>query len=173
MTYSMKKILTFCFFLLFTGLSYSLDHKFYVSLTEITFNDENNRLEISSKVFYDDLQNAILVEDGYKIDDPLTEHKQQIEQYLSRHFSVKVNGVNIPLKMIGVETEIDAVWCYLESEPLANSIEELEVFNNVFVDLFPTQSNIINFFPDKGNPQKVKGLRLTIRQERGTIKLEN
>ena len=54
-----NKALRFLFFgsliLIFTGFS----HKFYVSLVQVQFNPENKALEITMKIFTDDLEYAI------------------------------------------------------------------------------------------------------------------
>ena len=60
----MKKQVLLSFLVLFTMLAFAGAHKFYVSITEITLNNSSNRLEISTNVFYDDLKNAIYIEDG-------------------------------------------------------------------------------------------------------------
>lgn len=165
----MKKQVLLSFLVLFTMLAFAGAHKFYVSITEITLNNSSNRLEISTKVFYDDLQNAIYIEDGKKVNDPLSDHKEDIDTYIQRHFKIEIDGKQVPLTMLGVEPEVDAVWCYFESEPVAKNFKSVQVINSIFVDLFPRQSNIINFFPEKGNSKKVEGLLLNQQKNKGII----
>ena len=165
----MKKQVLLSFLVLFTMLAFAGAHKFYVSITEITLNNSSNRLEISTKVFYDDLQNAIYIEDGKEVNDPLSDHKEDIDTYIQRHFKIEIDGKQVPLTMLGVEPEVDAVWCYFESEPVAKNFKSVQVINSIFVDLFPRQSNIINFFPEKGNSKKVEGLLLNQQKNKGII----
>lgn len=165
----MKRIIFLVFAILITTVTMANKHKFYVSITEITFNSENNRLHVSTKLFYDDLQKAIYVEEGKRISDPLKEHKAVINLYIQRHFKIIINDKKIPLTLVKLKPEVDAVWCSFESGPINESFNSLQVLNSIFVDLFPRQSNIINFFPEEGNSKNVEGLLLTRRKEQGTI----
>lgn len=168
----MKKQILFLLILFAGGITNANIHKFYVSITEITLNDQNSRLEISTKLFYDDLQNAVYIEEGERIEDPVQDHQKLVETYIKRHFKIYINGKQVSLSMLGLEPEVDAVWCYFESEEVPENFNSLQVINSIFVDLFPRQSNIINFFPEKGNSKKVEGLLLNQQKEKGTIQFK-
>lgn len=66
--------------------TYSLDHPFYVTVTEISHNAGDKNLEISCKIFTDDFETALLKENGVKIDLSNVRDKQvadkQIAEYL-------------------------------------------------------------------------------------------
>jgi hypothetical protein len=131
-----------------TSLAWS-SHEFYVSLTEIRYNTESARLEISIRMFPDDLDRAILHTYGIpthlatELEDP--EDDTLLIRYLQQHFSIRCEGDPVVLNYLGKEPEADAVWCYLESDPLEKP-EMLEVRNTLLTDEFEDQVNIIQVY---------------------------
>lgn len=148
-------------------------HKYYVSITEIHHNKENGQFEFSIKVFFDDLVNAIADEDEYELTEPVEEHKEALGDFIKRHVKLKVGNEDVPLEFLGSEIQVDAVWLYLESVEGYQEFNELTVQNSLFVNLFPSQSNIINFFPQKNTSKGVKGLLLNRRKPNDVIYLNN
>ncbi|MCK5538416.1 MAG: hypothetical protein KAI79_16435, partial [Bacteroidales bacterium] len=123
-------------------------HKFYLSLTEIRYSEQENALQIAVKLFTDDLENAINNEftKNIKLSNTTNSELQNkaIEEYLQGHFKVKVNGKTGQLHYLGSETELEATWCYIEIENI-KKLKQLSVENDIFLELFEEQSNIINF----------------------------
>lgn len=164
----MKHIIVFIALLLFLP-SQANNHKYFFSFTEINYNPGNKKLEVAVKVFFDDLQEAILTEQDIEIDDPVEDYSKNIEKFVRTHFSIKNSDGPVKLKWIGVETELDAVWIYLESDTM-DFVPNWTIENTMFVDLFPSQNNMINFYPDKAHPKLVKGLALSRQKRKGDIK---
>jgi hypothetical protein len=54
-----KKIFFLFFILFFAGTGMGLAHPFYVSICQMGYNRQNHSLEISVKIFADDLQTAL------------------------------------------------------------------------------------------------------------------
>ncbi len=140
-----------------------MPHKFYVSLTEIHYNTHNERFEVSMRLFPDDLDRALLEQSGIH-----TQLATELEHdyadsllmvYLLGGFSLSADGQEVPLSYIGKEPESDAIWCYLESGPLAYP-RELGIGNEVLLEVFPDQVNIIQVYVDDWN----KGLLLNRNQ---------
>lgn len=148
-------------------------HKYYVSITEIHHNKENGQFEFSVKVFFDDLVKAMQDEEVYRLEDPLEDHHEALEAFLKRHIQLKLEQGNVPLSFLGSESQLDAVWLYLESEKGYQEFSQLEIRNSLFVNLFSSQSNIINYFPQKNTSKGVKGLLLNRRKPNGVIYLNN
>lgn len=124
-----------------------LIHPFYVSITDINLNNKTNVIEISTKIFSDDLENGIFSNSKLKIDIIHPKNKEQanvlVANYLKKHLIIRINNQLIPLKFIGYEISDAAVWCYLETEKV-NKISVLEIKNDVLIGLHPTQNNILN-----------------------------
>ena len=140
----MKKIAIL--FLLFT-LAFS-SHKYYLSLTQIEYNKDQDSLEVIINVFMDDIEFAINKE--YSVDLRLTT-KQELEdvdsyfqKYLRENLRFLVNKELVNYNFIGKEYEGDLVYFYLEVNVSDRPIT-LEVFNTILVTYFEQQQNIIKF----------------------------
>ena len=144
-------LLTLAFFLS-SGNIYA--HKFYVSLTEIRYNFESERFEISMRIFPDDLDRVLKSESGLAtnlatdLEPPAADSLVKI--YLLEHFKLTVNGEPIHLTYLGKEPEADAIWCYIESEPMSHPATIL-VFNDILTAQFQDQVNLIQVYSGKWN----------------------
>ncbi|MRX46557.1 DUF6702 family protein [Pedobacter puniceum] len=122
-------------------------HPFYVSVTEIRQNPESKTIQISTKIFFDDLEKAIKEESSQDINILKPTDKAALEKliaaYLQKHLYMVVNGKTMPANFLGFEIEEDAAWCYLETEKVAK-INKLEVFNDVLFKQHDSQVNILN-----------------------------
>ena len=123
-------------------------HDFHTSLTEMRYNVKSKNFEISLRVFTDDLekvlsatnQNRKFTLENNDKNDPL------VEAYIRKHFVV-VNPKNQKLNInyIGREKEGEATWIYLEL-PVNESINGSKIQNDVLIDMFDDQTNILNIF---------------------------
>ena len=140
----MKKIAII--FLLFS-LAFT-SHKYYLSLTQIEYNKDQDSLEVIINVFMDDIEFAINKE--YSVDLRLTT-KQELEdvdsyfqKYLRKNLRFLVNKELVNYNFIGKEYEGDLVYFYLEVN-VSDSPVSLEVYNTILVTYFEQQQNIIKF----------------------------
>ncbi|WP_304064387.1 DUF6702 family protein [Pedobacter glucosidilyticus] len=122
-------------------------HPYYVSVTDIKQNPESKTIQISSKIFFDDLEKAIKEESGQDINILKPTDKAALEKllaaYFQKHLYVVVNNETMPASFLGFEIEGDAAWCYLETEKVSK-INKLEVFNDILFKQHDSQINILN-----------------------------
>lgn len=122
-------------------------HEFHLSLTEISHNAENKTLEISIKLFTDDLLTALQQAGAPKMElgteNEAPEANEYIESYLKRHFNLTVNGKPTDFTYLGKEAELDATWCYVEVKDV-KKVQSLEVENNFLLEAFDDQTNMVN-----------------------------
>jgi hypothetical protein len=144
-------------------------HAFHTSLTEMRYNAKTKTLEISMRVFTDDLERTLshnnanrkfVVENNDKND-------AFIEAYIRKHFGI-VNAKNQrkTFQYVGKEKEVDATWIYLEM-PLTESIDGAKIQNDVLMDMYEDQTNIINLFIQ----QDKKSFLFTINNKIFTVDL--
>jgi hypothetical protein len=145
-------------------------HEFHLSLTEINHNTENKTLEISIKLFTDDLTSALIqagaptnLELGTEAEPPAA--NELVAAYLQRHFLIKVNGKDQSFKYLGKEPEMDATWCFLEIYSV-KTVNELEVVNSCLLEAFDDQTNMVNL---NVNGRKKSGLA---RKGKANLKFE-
>ncbi|WP_242202339.1 DUF6702 family protein [Aestuariivivens insulae] len=126
--------------------AFTVVHKFYVSVTQINYIEDKQSVQITSRIFIDDMENVL--RDRY--DESLTlagkdEPKTVddfIEKYLKEKFLIKINGENVQAHFLGKEYDADIMRCYLEVESV-KSIKAFEVSNQVLLDFYEDQQNII------------------------------
>ena len=157
--------LLLCLFLFFAPTDV---HKFYDSLTDIEYNNESSRLEISSKYFIDDLELALGLEPNQHITMPMDESLlPMISRYMGDHLIITPNESNCAYKLLGYELEDDVVWIYLESD-------EIPVFTSIRVtasqltEVFDQQQNIVHV----SNGDVIQSLFLRKEKVTGSLSYE-
>jgi hypothetical protein len=126
--------------------SFSVLHKFYVSITQIDYVEEQESLQITSRIFIDDLEDLFreLYDKTIVLDvDQESEMVEfYIESYIKEKFNIKINGENVTMNYLGKEYENDIMFCYLEMENIKD-INAIEISNKILFDKFDDQKNII------------------------------
>ncbi|AWW31048.1 hypothetical protein DN752_13455 [Echinicola strongylocentroti] len=126
-------------------------HPFYISVTDISYNETSQSLEIAQKIFWDDLEVALGNVTGERVDfmnpaDPEGMSKR-IKKYLLEHNHITVNGKEASLVYLGFEVEEDAAWFYLEATAITKP-GEVVVTNEILISDYPDQRNMVNFYVD-------------------------
>lgn len=122
-------------------------HDFHSSVTQIDYSLEHKSLQITVRLFSDDLSAALVksgapeMELGTASEPP--EANEYIEAYLNKHLQLIVNGKPVQFNYLGKEAQLDATWCYVEVEKVGN-VRNLEVTNTILLDDFEDQTNIVN-----------------------------
>lgn len=122
-------------------------HPFYISVTEINHNGNEKTLEISCKIFTEDLETVLNTTANPKIDISDPKSKEQINklltQYLSNHLQLRVNGQAVKMDLLGFEEEKEATWTYLQVSNVA-SVKTLEVMDSLLYDSYKEQINLLH-----------------------------
>jgi len=123
-------------------------HPIHVSVTDVTYNPENQSLEIIHKIFIDDFENAVERRYGIKLGlgtEKLSPHADSLVQvYMREQFNISLNGKPANFEYVGQETDYEAIWIYQEIRN-AEGLELLKVKDEVLFDLFDDQRNILHF----------------------------
>lgn len=124
------------------------DHDFHISNMECNVNTQDQSVEITLRIFIDDLESA-LEERGHRDlklctakEDSLSE--VYIANYLSDKLLLSINSVKKNHVMLGKEASEDltAVWIYLSIEN-QTLVKSLDIENSILLELFDDQKNII------------------------------
>lgn len=122
-------------------------HDFHLSLTEVVHNAESKSLEISVKLFTDDLAVALLKNGAPKMeigtDREPPQANELIENYLRRNIKFVVNGKPVEFKYLGKQAELDATWCFLEVKSVPK-VHAIEISNTLLLDSFEDETNMVN-----------------------------
>jgi hypothetical protein len=143
-----KRYIYFSFILISCiGLT-AAGHKFYVSITQVDINNDSRKLEISARIFSDDLETTLLSETGQKL--RLGSEKEHpkadsiLFSYIRTTLNIRQDGTLLDLVFIGKEVEADVTWIYLESKTGINIDKPLTISNEYLFQQFPDQKNLVN-----------------------------
>ncbi len=93
-------------------------HPYYVSVTEIKYKDKEKTLQISCRVFTDNIENALKKIHKKQLDILNPKDKKEVEkllnEYINTHLTITVNGTLQKPTFIGYEKEEEAIWAYFE-----------------------------------------------------------
>ena len=133
---------------LFILLSSFVFHDFHTSLTQMHFEARSQTVEISVRMFTDDLETALTRENGGKpvrLSGPV-KPDQLLEKYVRRHFIVAdARRKQRIYTYLGYEQEADAYWVYLEMPASgADTFRNIVIKQDILMDLFDDQVNLIN-----------------------------
>ena len=143
----MKQLFSSAFLIAFPSFFSVDEHKFYVSTTIIEQNVQLNSLEITIKLFSDDLEQAL---QQYS-DEPIRlgdkrEHEEAerwVEEYIRERLNLNFNDHPAHLTYIGKEIEYDLSYVYFELTAIPE-FNVLTIDNQLFFDLFEEQVNIVH-----------------------------
>lgn len=144
----MTKFLRYGFLLLLLlSLSAAGFHKFYVSIFQMNYVPEKKAVQITARIFTDDLEKALERKIRKKIYFATTKEvpgtEELLKKYLTEKLHIKINNVEKQLKFLGRETEDDVIICYL-TIPVTEKITSFEVYNTILTEIYPDQQNIIH-----------------------------
>ena len=144
-------------------------HPIHISVSEINYSEKDKALQITSRIFIDDLELSIRAQrnepelDLINPKNGLTTDKM-VNEYVMKHLTVKLDGKVQKLTFLGMEREDPALICYIEIENV-KKFKTIEVRNDIIMETHNDQSSIVHV-TYKG---PVKSMRLTTDKPVGTL----
>ena len=131
--------------LVFSIVTASTAHKFYVSTTKIEYVEQQQSVQIISKIFIDDLEEVLRkrYDESIVLDSKDESEQDFVKRYLLQKLQITINGIPATLEYIGKEYEIDVIKVYFEINDIIE-LNTIEIENIVLLDLFGEQQNIIH-----------------------------
>jgi hypothetical protein len=122
-------------------------HPLYITVTEINHNAKEKILEVSCKVFTNDLETVLEKVAGARVDlsapkDKLASDKL-ISAYVEKHLRLKVDGKPVQLHFIGSENQADGTWSYFQVNDVP-SVKKIDAGDDLLYDGFNQQINIMH-----------------------------
>jgi hypothetical protein len=122
-------------------------HPFYIAVTEINLNTSDKTLEISCKMFADDLEQIIEKNNNAQLDISSDKDKANFDKYIpayvKNHLSISVDGKAFSISYIGFEKEKESAYCYFQIENIA-SLKKIDITDSILHDFTTDQINIIH-----------------------------
>lgn len=131
-------------------LAFAVAHKFYVSVTNISYSKKDQAFQITSRIFIDDFEQVLLerygTESQLATDSESDLANEFIEKYLKTKFLLFIDGEQRTYNFLGKRYDNDIMICYLEVPQVdINTIKSIEVQNEILTDLFDEQQNVVHF----------------------------
>ncbi len=159
---------TVSFLLLFFLTAFTV-HKFYVSTYQVNYVSQKKMVQITSRIFIDDLNEAL--EKKYKKRAYVGTNRQTeadidlMKKYIAEKCIIKINGEQKSFNYLSNELEANVLVCYFSIKNISK-LNNLSIENNALMELNGDQQNVIqaNIDGDK------KSLLLTVDNFKGTLK---
>lgn len=139
-------------------------HPYYVSVSESVYNQEKSSLQITKKIFYDDLELVLKNENKNENFDILNSKKDlvnsYIENYIKKNMFFKVDGKLKALNYIGYEIINSRINSYFEIKNIKN-IKSIEIKDTSLLEYFDNQENLTYF--------EIDNQRFTIRLRKDNV----
>jgi hypothetical protein len=136
-------LLIFCFILC---SSFEL-HKFYVSVTQIDYVQNKKRIEITSRIFIDDLEKALTKKYQKKPNitssNELPEAEEWIKTYVKEKIKISINKKPQVIEYLAKEVEGDVLIIYTKIA-ISKKINTFEFYNSLLTETFQDQQNIVH-----------------------------
>jgi hypothetical protein len=144
-------------------------HDFHVSICEVEYDQQRKALEVTHKLFLDDLEQSLIKWSGNTDIDVInaedsTAFQELLRKYLLENFAVKANEKNLNMVYLGAEIEGDIMYAFIDIVDL-KKFRSLEIRNTIFMNLFADQTNIVHVEVDKDT----KSLKLNKRSPEGKL----
>jgi hypothetical protein len=160
------------FFSLIFGHNLNVDlHEFHLSKTTINYDSEEKAIQVSTRIFIDDLELSLkeLGFDSLKICTRKEKKnaEQLIQDYINTHLKLTIDGVDLDFTFLGKEQSDDlaAVWCYLEAYDISK-FKKISISNTILISQFDDQKNITMVQVDK---EKIAHLLFTLENTLETV----
>lgn len=127
-------------------------HPFYVSVTEVKHITASKEVQVSCRIFADDLENVLKKQSKLPVDIIHPANRRQtdslVTDYLSKHLFVTIDGKAVKLQYLGYKIEEEAAWCFLAAENIP-TFKKIHVKNDILYSEHPAQINMIHVIADE------------------------
>ncbi len=166
----MNKFKVLAFAVVLPLLSFTVLHKYYVSLTEIEYVEEKKTVQIISRIFIDDFEKLLRERYDKSLTLAIENEKESAnyftKKYLKEKLRIEINGKSVEFNFLGKEYEDDMILCYLEIENIRH-FSKIRVVNQILYEIYPEQQNIVRIKTNSIN----KSILLTKENDKGLLKL--
>ena len=126
-----------------------IDHKFYLSVTQMEFDSDKNRITAISRVFVDDLEETL--RQRYDVQLALGTDREDamasfyISRYLEQKLIVEMNNEPLEFTFAGFTYQNDQIILLSEFNLVPRDDYEIKVTNTLITDAYSEQQNLVHF----------------------------
>ena len=146
-------------------------HPFHISVTEIFHKPEDKVIQMTVRLFQDDMEMGLQAFTGNTDLDILKKEDsvyldEVIGKYVLQNLSLRTKK-ELVLDYLGFEYDNDVIYCYIESVKV-KPFDQLTISNRLLTSTFDDQENLVHV--KKAN--KVKSLRMSSSKSLETLEWE-
>jgi hypothetical protein len=141
-----NKIFSLNILILFVFITFGFTHKFYVSVSRIKHIESNNSLQITSKIFIDDIQALFNLKHprlNLNTDSENITIDIILKNYFNDVFKIRKGSNYLKYNFLGKEYIDDMIVCYIELPNIMKN-DTLIIQNTILIELFDSQKNILH-----------------------------
>jgi hypothetical protein len=118
-----------------------------MAVYQINYAPEKKMLQITSRIFIDDLNKALEKQHKRKLnigsENETAEESILVKEYLATHFTIKANEEIKPMNFLSKEIDGDVLICYWNIKGISK-INSLEIYNSVLIEWNSKQQNMVH-----------------------------
>lgn len=143
----MNKIKISILLSLFTLLTAFSIHKFYVGVFQIDYVKEKKTVQITARLFINDLEKALYKKHNKHFyittKEEISDANTYIAKYIEEKLKIKINTKIQTLQFLTKEQEDNIVICYLKINCKEN-LKSIDITNTILADIFREQQNLVH-----------------------------
>lgn len=126
-----------------------LDHKFYLSVTQMEFDTDKNRITAITRVFVDDLEETL--RQRYDVQLALGTDREDamasfyISRYVEQKLIVEMNNEPLKFSFAGFTYQNDQIVLLSEFSVIPSDEYDIKVTNALITDAYSEQQNLVHF----------------------------
>lgn len=127
----------------------SIAHELHLSMCNLTYNEEEQRIEIQQRIFFDDLEKSLQL----RLEDPkfdiLAPEASNLDYdslflaYANDHIDISINSSPVELSILEYEIKDDAIILYLYKATV-HSLKAIEIHSHILFEIFEDQDNVLS-----------------------------
>ena len=122
-------------------------HPFHVTVCEIEHSADAKTLQVSQRMFLDDLEKTLDEIYDVRLDilhpEDANKRDSLIKDYVLKHLLLTIEGKPGKRAYVGHEIEGDVLWCYIEYYNV-KKLGKIDVTNTIFFDVYDDQNTIVH-----------------------------
>jgi len=122
-------------------------HPFYISMTDINYNNKSQSLEVSVRIFTDDFEKTLRKNCNCKVDLLSASDKKAMEpvinNYIQKHLQLKIDGKMCSLEFVGYSQEEESTWNYFQVKNVTQ-LKRIDISNTLLHDYKEEQINMLH-----------------------------
>lgn len=122
-------------------------HPYYINVVDMKYNAQQKSMQLSTRLFTNDLEDALEKIHHKKIDVLNPKNKAELDSilfsYIKQRLHISINKKDQNLDYVGYEREEESIWTYFEIKKVS-APKTLSINIKLLYDYLPSQVNIVH-----------------------------